>query len=220
MAANRTIFGENLAVLDQKVFLLARKTMQQIATTAEALEKYDREIALKVIENDSELDALELEINDDAILLIAKQQPVATDLRRLVTAMKIATDLERIADYAGNISKAVLRVETFPYVIDISLLKEAFETLLDMTETAIVAYRDGDIEKAKALSDLDNIIDETTYKALRQYMRHMSLQPIVVDEIMQFTNICRYIERMGDHLTNVGEHLIYLEKGKHYDLNS
>lgn len=100
MAANRTIFGENLAILDQKVFLLARKTMQQIATTAEALEKYDQDIARGVIENDNELDDLELEINDDAILLIAKQQPVATDLRRIITAMKISSDLERIADYA------------------------------------------------------------------------------------------------------------------------
>ncbi|WP_114570367.1 phosphate signaling complex protein PhoU [Exiguobacterium flavidum] len=219
MAANRTMFGEQLKVLDEKVFLLAKKTMQQIATVAEALEKYDREIALRVIENDTELDELELEINDGAIILIAKQQPVATDLRHLVTAMKIATDLERIADYAGNIAKAILRVETYPYVVDITLLKETVETLLDMTETALVAYRDVNVEKAKELQELDNRVDEMTYKALRQYMRHMSLQPVVVDEVMQFTNICRYLERMGDHLTNVGEHLIYMEKGKHYDLN-
>lgn len=219
MAANRTMFGEQLKVLDEKVFLLAKKTMQQIATVAEALEKYDREIALRVIENDTELDELELAINDGAIILIAKQQPVATDLRHLVTAMKIATDLERIADYAGNIAKAILRVETYPYVVDITLLKETVETLLDMTETALVAYRDVNVEKAKELQELDNRVDEMTYKALRQYMRQMSLQPVVVDEVMQFTNICRYLERMGDHLTNVGEHLIYMEKGKHYDLN-
>jgi len=219
VAANRTMFGEQLKVLDEKVFVLAKKTMQQIATVAEALEKYDREIALRVIENDTELDELELAINDEAIILIAKQQPVATDLRHLVTAMKIATDLERIADYAGNIAKAILRVETYPYVVDITLLKETVETLLDMTETALVAYRDVNVEKAKELQELDNRIDEMTYKALRQYMRQMSLQPVVVDEVMQFTNICRYLERMGDHLTNVGEHLIYMEKGKHYDLN-
>lgn len=94
MAQNRTFFDTKLTELEDKVVRLANLTMRQTATAIEVLEKHDLELAQTVIDNDNELDDLELTINDEAILLIAKQQPVATDLRRLIVTMKSATDLE------------------------------------------------------------------------------------------------------------------------------
>ncbi|MFN3365624.1 MAG: phosphate signaling complex protein PhoU, partial [Exiguobacterium mexicanum] len=170
MAQNRTFFDMKLNELEDKVVRLANLTMRQTATAIEVLEKRDLELAQTVIDNDNELDDLELEINDEAILLIAKQQPVATDLRRLIVTMKSATDLERIADYATNIAKAVGRIEHVPYVLDIKPLKQMAEQLIDMLELATRAYRKGEVSRVRELNEMDKVIDDLNLQTIKQYM--------------------------------------------------
>ncbi|WP_214830049.1 phosphate signaling complex protein PhoU [Exiguobacterium sp. s56] len=219
MAQNRTFFDTKLNELEDKVVRLANLTMRQTATAIEVLEKHDLELAQTVIDNDNELDDLELEINDEAILLIAKQQPVATDLRRLIVTMKSATDLERIADYATNIAKAVTRIEHVPYVLDIKPLKQMAEQLIDMLELATRAYRKGEVSRVRDLNEMDKVIDDLNLQTIKQYMGSVPTMAVGTNDVYEFSNIARYLERMGDHVTNFGEHLIFLEKGKHYDLN-
>lgn len=219
MAQNRTFFDTKLTELEDKVVRLANLTMRQTATAIEVLEKHDLELAKTVIENDNELDELELTINDEAILLIAKQQPVATDLRRLIVTMKSATDLERIADYATNIAKAVTRIEHVPYVLDIQPLKKMAEQLIDMLELATRAYRKGEVSRVRELNEMDRVIDDINLMVIKQYIGSLPDMTVGTNDVYEFSNIARYLERMGDHVTNFGEHLIFLEKGKHYDLN-
>lgn len=219
MAQNRTFFDTKLTELEDKVVRLANLTMRQTATAIEVLEKHDLELAKTVIDNDNELDELELTINDEAILLIAKQQPVATDLRRLIVTMKSATDLERIADYATNIAKAVTRIEHVPYVLDIQSLKKMAEQLIDMLELATRAYRKGEVSRVRELNEMDRVIDDINLTVIKQYIGSLPAMTVGTNDVYEFSNIARYLERMGDHVTNFGEHLIFLEKGKHYDLN-
>lgn len=219
MAQNRTFFDMKLIELEDKVVELANLTMRQTATAIEVLEKHDVVMAQQVIENDNELDALELKINDDALLLIAKQQPVATDLRRLIVTMKSATDLERIADYATNIAKAVTRIEHVPYVLDIKPLKQMAEQLIDMLELATRAYRKGEVSRVRELNEMDQVIDDLNLQVIKQYIGSLPAMTTGTNDVYEFANVARYLERMGDHVTNFGEHLIFLEKGKHYDLN-
>lgn len=219
MAQNRTFFDMKLVELENKVVHLANLTMRQTATAMEVLEKHDIELAQTVIDNDNELDDLELTINDEAILLIAKQQPVATDLRRLIVTMKSATDLERIADYATNIAKAVTRIEHVPYLHDIQPLKRMADQLIDMLELATHAYRQGEVTRVRDLNEMDRVIDEINLTVIKQYIGSLPAMTVGTNDIYEFSNIARYLERMGDHVTNFGEHLIFLEKGKHYDLN-
>ncbi|QLQ23351.1 MAG: phosphate signaling complex protein PhoU [Paracoccaceae bacterium] len=219
MAQNRTFFDTKLTELEDKVVRLANLTMRQTATAIEVLEKHDLELAKTVIDNDNELDELELTINDEAILLIAKQQPVATDLRRLIVTMKSATDLERIADYATNIAKAVTRIEHVPYVLDIQPLKKMVEQLIDMLELATRAYRKGEVSRVRELNEMDRVIDDINLTVIKQYIGSLPTMTVGTNDVYEFSNIARYLERMGDHVTNFGEHLIFLEKGKHYDLN-
>ena len=219
MAQNRTFFDTKLTELEDKVVRLANLTMRQTATAIEVLEKHDLELAKTVIENDNELDELELTINDEAILLIAKQQPVATDLRRLIVTMKSATDLERIADYATNIAKAVTRIKHVPYVLDIQPLKKMAEQLIDMLELATRAYRKGEVSRVRELNEMDRVIDDINLTVIKQYIGSLPAMTVGTNDVYEFSNIARYLERMGDHVTNFGEHLIFLEKGKHYDLN-
>ncbi len=219
MAQNRTFFDTKLTELEDKVVRLANLTMRQTATAIEVLEKHDLELAKTVIDNDNELDELELTINDEAILLIAKQQPVATDLRRLIVTMKSATDLERIADYATNIAKAVTRIEHVPYVLDIQPLKKMAEQLIDMLELATRAYRKGEVSRVRELNEMDRVIDDINLTVIKQYIGSLPAMTVGTNDVYEFSNIARYLERMGDHVTNFVEHLIFLEKGKHYDLN-
>lgn len=219
MPQKRTFFDVKLEELEEKVVRLANLTMRQTATAIEVLEKHDTSLGQKVIDNDNELDDLELEINDEAILLIAKHQPVATDLRRLIVTMKSATDLERIADYATNIAKAVTRIQHVPYVVEIKQLKQMAEQLIDMLELATRAYRKGEVSRIRELNEMDRVIDDLNIQTIKQYIGLLPNMTVGTNDVYEFSNIARYLERMGDHVTNFGEHLIFLEKGKHYDLN-
>lgn len=219
MSKNRSVFDTQLNELEKKVFHLVELAVEQIEAAMVLMDQPNKEEAARIVENDQVLDDLELLINDEALLLIAKQQPVATDLRRLFVMVKSATDIERIADYASNIAKALNRVQTVPYVVDVEPLKEMGAHVVHMMQLAAEAYREGSVSKAKQLSEIDRKIDELNLKTIKKYIENIAEVKMNTGDIHEFANIARYLERMGDHVTNFGEHLIFLEKGKHYDLN-
>ena len=187
---------------------------------ASDLEQQNIELALEVIDGDSEIDLLYEEINDFSILLIAKQQPVAIDLRRIIVGIKIATDIERIADFAVNIGKATIRIGNAPFLQPMVYLKEMSDITNNMLKLSLEAFTDADTVKAKIVADMDDKVDELFGQTIQELMKMNFQNPEHLAQISQLSFTARYLERAADHVTNISEHIFYLVKGRTFDLNN
>ena len=215
----REQFEINLKELQEKLIQLGNFTKTALIKALDALENQDIDKALEIMDEDVKADLLEEEINDTAILLIAKQQPVAIDLRRIIVAIKIASDLERMADFAVNLAKSTIRIGKQPLVKPIDSIKKMHESTIKMIELAMEGYYDEDLVKAKELADLDDVVDELYGSTIQDLLSLMQTQPENHSQITQLSFVCRYLERTADHATNIAENIFYLVKGRRYDLN-
>ncbi|MBM7552277.1 phosphate signaling complex protein PhoU [Thalassobacillus pellis] len=215
----RMQFEEDLNTLRDHIKELAIGTKKALRRSVDALYNKDIHTAREIMEDDSELDAKEEQINEEAILMIAKQQPVATDLRRLIIALKISSDLERMADHATNIAKATIHLGE-DHTIHVSPeIQEMADVALDMLDLSIKAFENEDITLAKKLGEMDDIIDNKYGSLIREMLEQTAVNPEQIQHVMQMAFSARFIERFADHITNIGENIFYLVKGKTYDLN-
>nr|WP_269151658.1 phosphate signaling complex protein PhoU [Sutcliffiella horikoshii] len=213
-------FHVDLETLRDKIVELGSLAEIAMGKSIDALTNQNVDLALQIIEEDNKADRLDEEINDFAILLIAKQQPVAIDLRRIFVAIKISTDVERIADFAVNIAKSTIRIgKTSQPLIQIENIKKMHSIATEMLSLALKAYYDEDVVLAKKVADMDDQVDELYGQNIRELLQLTKDHPDMIPEITQLSFICRYIERMADHTTNISENILYLVKGRHYELN-
>jgi len=178
----------------------------------------DRTQAEFWIKEDQLVNDFERQVDDACVRLIATQQPVATDLRKIISAMKIATDLERMADLAIDIAKTVRRIEgpLCKPLIDIPLMAEK---ALAMMRQGLEAYSNEDMELAYNLAVQDDEVDHLYKQVVRDLLVIMSAKPEILDQGMYLTLIGRYLERIADHATNIGENVIYITTAERHDLN-
>jgi phosphate transport system protein len=212
-------FDEDLKTLHSKLLELGDFAVNALTQSLVALENKDIELALKILEDDADANILEEEINDFAILLIAKQQPVAVDLRRLIVAIKIATDIERMADFAVNIAKSTIRIGNEPLVKPIEHIKQMHELSLQMLRLSLEAYNEEDLGKARQVAQMDDQVDDLYGQTIKELLSLAQSKPEHLAQITQLSFISRYLERAADHVTNIAENVFYLVKGKRYDLN-
>jgi phosphate transport system protein len=216
----REKFESDLIELQEKLLELGRITKEAMSKSIEALETQNIELALEIMDGDTKADMLYEDINDFAILLIAKQAPVASDLRRIIAAIKIATDIERIADFAVNIAKSTIRIGSEQLVKPIVHIKEMHTVTLRMLKLSLEAFNDEDIVKAKAVADMDDEVDLLYGQTIKDLMQISAEKPESLPQITQLSFVCRYLERAADHVTNIAEHIFYQVKGRQYDLNN
>ncbi len=213
-------FHVDLETLRDKLLELGSLAEVAMGKSITALTNKDVDLALQIIEEDNKADRLDEEINDFAILLIAKQQPVAIDLRRIFVAIKISTDVERIADFAVNIAKSTIRIgKSEQALLQIEKIEKMHSIATEMLSLSLKAYYDEDIVLAKQVADMDDQVDELYGQNIRELLQLTKDYPDMIPEITQLSFICRYIERMADHTTNISENIFYLVKGSHYELN-
>ncbi|WLD92077.1 phosphate signaling complex protein PhoU [Alkalihalobacillus sp. AL-G] len=215
----RENFQTQLDELREMLVELGKLTEKALNEAIVALKTQDVDKALHIIENDVRVNELEEEINDKAILLIAKQAPVASDLRRIIVAIKISSDVERMADFAVNIAKSVIRIGSAKLIKPLEDIPKLAETATQMLTEAIQAYNEENIALAKSMADRDDEVDKKYGQLIQELLGLMKEHPENTDQIIQLSFICRYIERTADHATNIAESIVYLVKGKHYDLN-
>jgi phosphate transport system protein len=215
----RENFQSQLNELKGLLIELGTLTEAALKESMVALKNQDVEKALEIIENDARINELEDEINDFAVLLIAKQAPVASDLRKIIAAIKISADVERMADFAVNIAKSTIRVGEKKFIKPLEELPKMAELAIEMLTKAIKAYVDEDVALAKNLSEIDDEVDEMYGKIIQELLSLMTKHEDSLSQITQLLFVCRYIERTADHATNIGENVIYLVKGKRYELN-
>ena len=217
--APRENFEKNLAELQGKLVEMVDLSTDIIELAFTALKTQDVELALKVIENDNEIDDLENEINQMAIWLMAKEQPVARDLRRIVSIIKISAGIERIADFAVNIAKSTIMIGKQPSLLDLSKLEQMKVTGVMMLKKSIESFVNEDINLAKEVGDLDDKVDAMNKETNETLTQYLKTHPDDTEQLVQMLFVNRYLERLADHVTNIAESTAYLIKGQIYDFN-
>ena len=215
----REKFEAELQELKQKVIDMERFASMALETSYKALLTKDVEMALSVIEDDKKLDKAEEELDELAILMIAKQQPVATDLRRIVSAIKIGSEIERVGDYAKNVAKTAIRLskEEQPFVNE--AVEEMHSTCIEMLNMFNESFINENVALSKELAELDDRVDELYGQEIRKILEVKHPESTTVNENSQLLFIVRHYERIGDHITNMAEETLYMIKGRHYHLN-
>ncbi|PKR77253.1 phosphate transport system regulatory protein PhoU [Halalkalibacillus sediminis] len=216
----RENFEEKLNHLNEQVKKMSELSKDALNQSLKSLETQDVEKAQQIIENDPNINALEDEINDIAIWLIAKEQPVAKDLRRLVTTLKITNDIERIGDLAVNVSKSVIRIGDEQLDVEMQDILSMGSIVEKMIDDVIDAFVNEDVNKAFSIADVDDQVDQHYGKTVEKMLNHMAKHPEQIPSVTQLAFISRFLERAADHTTNISEGIIYLVKGKHFDLNA
>ena len=215
----REKFDFELKSAQEELISLSNMAVNALNKSMEALISQNVDAALEVIEDDKEINQLEEYINDRVILLIAKQSPVATDLRRLIVTIKVASDMERVGDYAVNIAKETIRIGSQELLPQIGQIQQMQKLAVAMLRQVIDAFVEEDVVKAKEMAELDDQVDELYGDVIRKLMRAGGENPDRLSQITQLAFISRYMERSADHATNIAEQLFYLVRGQHYDLN-
>ncbi|AZB43626.1 phosphate signaling complex protein PhoU [Bacillus sp. FJAT-42376] len=218
--AVRGKFDFDMNTLREKLMEMGRLTEIALEKSIDALENQNIELALEIMEEDEAVDNLDEEINDLSILLIAKQQPVATDLRRIMVAIKISNEMERMADFAVNIAKSAIRIGDDPLIKPIETVKQMHSIASKMLSLSIKAFNEEDIVLAKEVADMDDEVDNLYGQTIRELLEITQDSRESMPQITQLLFVSRYLERFADHATNISENIFYLVKGRHYDLNN
>ncbi len=217
----KTRLETDYEVLLQEVNQLSQLTIQAYEQTLLALKTLDLEIALTILKKDQKIDNLSEEIVEEATIVIIRQQPVASDLRKILMIMRLATEYERIADYTKNLAEYIILIKQKEslehYEKNVDKLVYMIELVIKMLTLVIEGLKEENKTKVKEAADLDKKVDEV----YNELMASLIIQ--VVDGKVFGTAyailINKYIERAGDHVTNIAEEVLYALKGHRYHLN-
>ncbi|QJR34476.1 phosphate signaling complex protein PhoU [Gemmatimonas groenlandica] len=208
-------FHDELALLKQRLLDMSERAESLVALSVEALLERDRDKAIAVIEADEELDRLEVEAENQAIAMLALQQPMARDLRFLIGAIKVSSDLERVGDHAVNIAQCAVRL------VDQRVAVPAVPALADMARRAramlsdsLDAFIRGDGALGRAVGKADDDVDAQHEGIFRALLADMMGDPQSIAPSLELLLVSRNLERVADLATNIGEDAVYLAEGK------
>ena len=208
-------YDEDLMELSRKIAEMGGLTETMLSTAIKALVRGDTDLAQRVIETDVRLDVLERDIEEKAILTIAKRQPLAVDLRMIVSSNRLASDLERIGDLSKNIAKRVVAIngQFAPQKI-VSGVVHMSDLALDRMKRIIDAYIQRDVQAALEVWNNDEEIDHLYNSLFRELLTYMMEDPRNIGFCAHLLFCAKNIERIGDHATNIAETIHYLVTGK------
>ena len=218
--AIRENFENNLEEVNRKITEMGEQTIIALEKAFKALKTQDVEIALKVIEGDTAIDNLEKDINQFAIWLVAKEAPISRDLREIISALKISSEIERVADFAVNIAKATIKIGNTKSLLEITHLEKMKELSIEMLRKALQSFLDENILLAIEVGDLEDEVDEYSSETYKKLTTYLSEHPEETNQLVQLLFVNRFLERTADHITNIAESTAYLIKGQIYDFNS
>jgi len=192
---------------------------ERIRLTVEALETHDAEKALFVIRGDEEVNALQVEATDRVVLTIATQAPVARDLRFLLALDRIGYELERIGDSVANVAKRAREIAPEAPLDGHVGVPEMGRLAAQFLADTMRAFSDGDAVAAREVAAHDDAIDDLYHRAVDRLAALAKVSPDNVERAMRLLVAARYMERVGDHITNIAEDVVFLSSGRHEDLN-
>ncbi len=206
-------FHEELAQLKNRLLDMSQLAEDLVKTSVEALLERDEEKAQSVILGDKELDALEVEVDDACIHLLALQQPMARDLRLITMSMKISNDLERVGDHAVNIAEAVPHLAGQPFA-QFPEIEEMARLAREMLSDALDDFVRGDAQAAREVCRRDDRVDSLHESLFRILLTHMMEDPRRIGPSMSLFLVSRNLERIADLATNIAEDVVFLVEGR------
>ncbi|EHI98390.1 phosphate uptake regulator, PhoU [Clostridium sp. DL-VIII] len=207
--------------INRQLVIMANLVEKQIYESMLSLKNYDIKIADNIIKSDDKVDELQKTIEELCIKFIAAEQPLATDLRKVMTASKIVTDLERMADHAVDICKITKRMggKVNNFSKSLETLWEMEKKVRMMIELAINAYIENDDEMAYKICEKDDEIDACYKSLFTGFVNDIKLDESLTEKGINLLFVIKYLERIGDHVTNICEWTIYSKSGVYTDLN-
>ncbi len=215
----RDLYLKALEDLTADVVRMATMAGQAINASVEALKGLDVALAERVVAADDEIDRLHLDLENRCMRLIALQQPMASDLRTIAAVFAITIDLERLADHAEGIAKCVTRLAGQPLLkplIDIPRMEGMVQAML---RDATVAFERRDRALAEAVAHRDDEVDALRSQVFRELLTYMISDPRNIPRALELLLVAQHLERAADHVTNIGERVIYMVTGELRELN-
>ncbi|EJW14560.1 phosphate signaling complex protein PhoU [Paenibacillus alvei] len=216
----RREFDLALEELSKLLEEMGARVERALSESIESLKNTDVERAKRIISEDAELNRIEEKIIDLGSKLILTQQPVAKDLRRILVAFRISNDLERMGDLSIDVAKVVLRMEGQTLIKPLIDLPRMAETVQIMIKESIQAYIKEDVNLAYKMAKDDDLVDQLYSQIFRELLTYVVENPQNASQAMLLTFVGRYIERIADHATNIGEAVVYLVTNQRPDLNN
>ncbi|HIZ55379.1 MAG TPA: phosphate signaling complex protein PhoU [Firmicutes bacterium] len=205
----RKVFTQELESLNNDLVKMVVMTEVSIDEAIRALTGRDIALAHKVIAGDDHIDELQRSIEHRCVDLFVSQAPVASDVRLLVSILKMTTDIERIADHASDISEMVLHIDDTEYAWKLDYVERLSEFIRQMLRDVTRSYINRDILLAKSVCAHDEDVDSIFHQAVSSLMELMAKEPKYIPQATNFMFIVKYMERIGDHCTNLAEWVIY-----------
>jgi phosphate transport system protein len=207
-------FHDQLSEVKVRLLTMSGEAEAALGLAVEALLERDGEKARAVISNDREIDAMEMEIEEQCINLLALQQPMARDLRMLTSALKIANDLERVGDHAVNIAQSAERLAEARAIAPEPEIVEMARLSREMLSDALEAFVRGDADSGREVCIRDDKVDALHRSVFRILLTHMMEDPHTIGAGMELFLVSRNLERVADLATNIGEDVVFLVEGK------
>ncbi|MBL0061843.1 MAG: phosphate signaling complex protein PhoU [bacterium] len=204
----------DLDKLKRKMLSFGAAVEENAQLSIKALRDFDTSIAQRVIDRDNEINRDEVEIEEECLKILALHQPVAVDLRFVVTVLKVNSDLERIADFSVNVSKRVRTLAKYPAVAMPKELMQIAEKAVAMVNASLDCLVEQDVVRARGVCAADDAVDDLQRKLYDIILEAVRKDPENAAQWMQVFSTVRYFERMGDYATNIAEDVIYLVEGE------
>ena len=211
----------DLESLEREILDQSSRVEEMIAKACQALIDRRADIATEVASLELDINMREVKIEEECLKILALHQPVAVDLRRTATVLKINTELERIADLAVNIAERTVSLSEYPEFEIPAKLERMFVRASDMVHEALDAFVDQDVEVAREVCRRDDEVDDYNRRVIEDLLETMRTRSDLVEAALHFFSVCRHVERIGDCATNIAEDVIYLVEGEiarhHFD---
>ena len=211
----RNRFDRQLCQLNDELIEMGELIEKAIEDTINALVSQDVELANAVINMDDEIDAKEKEIENLCLKLLLQQQPVAKDLRLISSALKMITDMERIGDHATDISEITIELSSQKYIKKLEHIQQMSKETMVMLVKSIEAFVNKDIDKARNVIEQDDIVDNLFITVKRELIGMIHENVDAGEQATDLLMVAKYLERIGDHATNISEWVIFSITGSH-----
>ena len=215
----RNRFDRQLSTLNDELIEMGSMIEKSIETAIKALVNQDVDLARHAIEADEEIDRQERIIEDLCLKLLLQQQPVAKDLRLISSALKMITDMERIGDHASDISEITIALADQPYIKKLEHIQQMAKETMIMLVGSIEAFVDKDLEKANEVIKRDDVVDDLFDNVKKELIQMIHENADKGEQAADLLMVAKYMERIGDHATNISEWVIFSITGEHKSMN-
>lgn len=212
MIAHKHILGtfdESLAALRNNVLMMAGLTERSLERAMKGLVNRDDNICATAIADDEEIDQLEKQIDKDGVDILLRFQPVASDLRRVVAAMKLSSNLERMADMATTIARRARKLNQHPPLAEVELIRPMYDHAMSMFKDSVDGFAREDVDLARGVVPRDQKLDDLNRRASHKLVERMAQDPDQLRGYLNLIFVGRCLERVGDHATNIAEDAVY-----------